>query len=89
MSENYRLFLVPGMQYCGNGQGTDSFGRPGQSDDSAGGTGQPIRVSDMYWRYCGLQYSLPDPVSSAENVHGSISMVLWSFLSQMEYSLYI
>jgi hypothetical protein len=39
--------------------------------------------------YCDLQYSLPEPVSSAENVHGSISMILWPFLSEMEYSLYI
>jgi hypothetical protein len=37
--------------------------------------------------YCGLQYNLPDPVSRAGNVHGSISTILWPFLSRMEYDI--
>ncbi|KAG9074167.1 hypothetical protein FS749_014301 [Ceratobasidium sp. UAMH 11750] len=40
LSNNYRLFLIPGMGHCGGGTGADGFGRPQQAEDYLGGLGQ-------------------------------------------------
>ncbi|KAG8691555.1 hypothetical protein FRC11_001234, partial [Ceratobasidium sp. 423] len=43
LSDNYNVFMVPGMGHCGNGPGANAFGGPSQREVSLGGTGQSLK----------------------------------------------
>lgn len=75
LSDNYRLFLIPGMSHCGMGNGADGFGRPGQTDDSLGGSGQSAVFDSQHDAVLALMQwvengTAPDSLIGASYVNG-------------------
>ncbi|CAE6437042.1 unnamed protein product [Rhizoctonia solani] len=48
LSDNYNLFMVPGMAHCRDGPGANAFGASGQRDASLGGAGQALKFDAQH-----------------------------------------
>ncbi|CAE6404156.1 unnamed protein product [Rhizoctonia solani] len=48
LSNNYNLFMVPGMGHCSGGPGANAFGGPSQREVSLGGNGQSLKFDSTH-----------------------------------------
>ncbi|QRV94818.1 feruloyl esterase B [Ceratobasidium sp. AG-Ba] len=76
LSNNYRLFMLPGVGHCSGGAGADSFGGPGQLGTSQGAGGQSLTfdaqhdmiLATIEWVEKGVA---PKSIVSAKYVNGN------------------